>query len=1059
MKIKKLELFIFFLFLLLLNTKSLEIEQNKLSSTIKDDEMATELTIGKSVSFSSLDNNYFKYINHNNTNKTIFFSIKNPIYNYLLEIKDPEGEKEVIELNDEIFKVTLMKLGPYYFKFKANNMFFNLKNEFVTMTPGMIIDRINLNKAVYYNKIFIREKESYQPTIYKVDALKAKRYAYFDYQEKEKYNNPFQICVNENESCIFNVKFFCFDSEKNYTIYINFVKKENENDDNYYYIPFIIIPLYGNHIESRTTKTLTILSDSDPKLYIINLEKKGTIYAHFKYFHKILMASSNEEINRNDLEKMISLNYTEIEDNDTIVEFNNDYKCSLLLVLPKIFEIEGLSTRLAFADNKIENITNNEINFSSGKTAIIFLPSNYYSDKTPLNFYNILTTYSSHENSMRYLYSNDLNDKYNFLLSNYEKIPIFIESISQKKIDVKTYFPRFTLFGVIDTDMLLLYNDLYKNSAQSRSGYDLESIFPINIRVNSDLSEFNEFLNLYSHYLRVSINFYIKKFFGDTTLYECSNELNLYDLSILTTPFNNCEDKQSIFNRLFTFKGTKILSGYLSSNSYMDIYLELNDDSRKIKISPIINGTFNSASKYIKKGEIYTIDFTVDHMVKIEILDNIQVTIYNDNSTIKLNSENPNAEIKGNKYYVKTNINTMIYFYGRLFKLIKQVELDPNQNGKYLTINTNKEEISYAIDSGFKGYNPLNIGLFSKNKIRNDSTLYIENIYDRMKNLLVKNENMYLYYINPEDDEDVKIEISYYDSLNNPNNDYTFTVIPGNSEEKSLIIYNAIKEKIHYQVNFCGEPHNVKMLYKSKSDEEYNELIFTAEKTAYYEDIEESGTKINFKSDKEFIFSYSFDDKAEEKFKNYEPWYNERKELTDLKIIQVIDKYSDDNILSITFKPNYKNSNTKYIIVIVTGNKRYTVENLSNPCFIAKLVNIREDGVKIENVFDPGLNDTITVYVDINDILDKENNNYVVGIISQELRYEKKLNFYSALNFYHEPKEKKKNKKNTLAILLPIIGIIIIIVASFIIIFYYKRKKKIDNDLSLENNKKLLAEL
>ena len=95
-----------------------------------------------------------------------------------------------------------------------------------------------------------------------------------------------------------------------------------------------------------------------------------------------------------------------------------------------------------------------------------------------------------------------------------------------------------------------------------------------------------------------------------------------------------------------------------------------------------------------------------------------------------------------------------------------------------------------------------------------------------MKNNLVKNEGIYLYYFYQKDykhyygddewpidndsydkfdlkinsnnyfynnflnNENEDIDIAYYDSLCNPNNDYTFTVIPSNSEGKSLIINN-----------------------------------------------------------------------------------------------------------------------------------------------------------------------------------------------------------------------------------------------------------------------------
>ena len=43
---------------------------------------------------------------------------------------------------------------------------------------------------------------------------------------------------------------------------------------------------------------------------------------------------------------------------------------------------------------------------------------------------------------------------------------------------------------------------------------------------------------------------------------------------------------------------------------------------------------------------------------------------------IILNSTKITAELKGNNYKIKSNENTMIYFYGKLFNNIKQKKID-----------------------------------------------------------------------------------------------------------------------------------------------------------------------------------------------------------------------------------------------------------------------------------------------------------------------------------------------------------------------------------------------
>ena len=497
-------------------------------------------------------------------------------------------------------------------------------------------------------------------------------------------------------------------------------------------------------------------------------------------------------------------------------------------------------------------------------------------------------------------------------------------------------------------------------------------------------------------------------------------------------------------------------------------------------------------------------------MVKIKPVQNIKVIISNDINEIVLNAERPTAEIKGNNYTVKSNCDTMIYFYGKLFKNLKQIKIDPNQKGKYIAI-TSKKSLSYIIDKGFEGYNPLNIEYFLRNPKFKNKIIYIENIYEKMKNNLVKNEGIYLYYFYQKDhkhyygdeewpldddsyeefdlknnsnnyfynnflnNENEDIDIAYYDSLCNPNNDYTFTVIPSNSEGKSLIINNRNereedKSKIFYQVNFCGDSSNITMFYEyilsSFSPIKYTGMFnFTEDNTYYQGEIYNSIVKVDFKSNEKFVFSYSFTDINDEDYLNNGGWNRERTELTNLTIINVSEKNIDgNNLLSITFNPNYKYSTTKYIIVISSKNEQNTIKNFSNPCFIAKLVNDKQDGVKIQSWFDSGLTDTITSEIEINDVINMENNNYIVGIISQELRYEKKIRFYSPLEFSIEKKRRKnepdegKNVSKILAIVLPIVGCILI-VGIILVICNLRKKKPNEVSLNIENNEKLLSDL
>ena len=120
-------------------------------------------------------------------------------------------------------------------------------------------------------------------------------------------------------------------------------------------------------------------------------------------------------------------------------------------------------------------------------------------------------------------------------------------------------------------------------------------------------------------------------------------------------------------------------------------------------------------------------------MVKIEIVDNAEAKIYNGTNTVKLNSKNPVAKIVGGNYKVKTNYDTMISFYGKLFKYLQQKELYPDKNGKWAKITTNSRTY-YFIESWFEGYNPLNAEIFWNSKMSDDYTGYVEKIFEEKKN-------------------------------------------------------------------------------------------------------------------------------------------------------------------------------------------------------------------------------------------------------------------------------------------------------------------------------------
>ena len=144
---------------------------------------------------------------------------------------------------------------------------------------------------------------------------------------------------------------------------------------------------------------------------------------------------------------------------------------------------------------------------------------------------------------------------------------------------------------------------------------------------------------------------------------------------------------------------------------------------------------------------------------------------------------------------------------------------------------------------------------------------------------------------------------------------------------------------------------------------------------------------MTFDSKEDFIFSYSFIDETDEKIKDYKKWNNERQVLANFSIEEVL-QLEEQNRIRIKFRPNYRQSSTRYIIIVAPRNKNNTFENLSNPCYVTKLITEKINGVIIKTIYDIGEYDLIEVDVDISEILDIMGN-YFVTILSQELRFEK----------------------------------------------------------------------
>ena len=851
---------------------------------------------------------------------------------------------------------------------------------------------------------------------------------------------------------------------------------------------YMIMPINENVIETKTQGYYTF---SEFKILVVNLENKDKLYAMSFLSLKIIYSYTDKIVTKDNLDTLSFKEGSEFfmeisnpENNKYFVfismniigdyEFKIAFTDKFLYADTSKYTIEAKKNALIYLNDDLESYENNDdTEFMDYEEEEDFDDRDKYEF---ISFYNTLKVYSSNIRNMKLIgiTAGTENIDNNLILENTLNFPIYVGMSNQNTyINVQKYGPRYAFFGAVNNYLFQNYIDYFRLYLELRSNFNLNQVLPFALRGNSDVFPFNEYFNFYvSEKLKTKIKIYVRKIYGSSEFYECSADpLGNFDISIITKPLSSCKNKKSLLNKLITFEEGKILSGYLDLNSYFDIYIDIEEENKDINPNILINEfPKGNTAKYLTKGVEYNIKLEGQYLVKLEPGFNAEISIYDgtNKNILKLNAGNPKGTVnfEGSSIKIKSNNNAMVYFYSKLPSGVKQVKID-NKIGKNIMLKI-EPYTHYYLDFGYDGYLPSNLVDFRiDDYIYEENQKYnypIENLYDKLVTKLPDDEFLYIYY----EDSNFDVEIDYsFNNLNNPKNQYTFMVIPKTDGKKdNLIINNFEKNRIRYQVKYCKNPGNtIKMHYYAMNYSDYyyerfelSEFDFSNEKTILDAKIPEYNTDLKFESSDEFIFSYSFIDDTDKEIYEKEDWINEREELKELTISGITDLKSSSKY-SIKFKPNYKKSSTRYIVVIAEKNNDNTLESMKNPCHLVKLATEKPDGVKTINIYDIGENEYINAELDLSDFLDKESE-CVVSIISQELRFEKKINFYNSISFGYKP---SKNEKlaTVYIVLLSIGGLIVLLIILFIIIKSVKRKQ--DDNFAKKaqeiNQEKLLSDM
>ena len=335
--------------------------------------------------------------------------------------------------------------------------------------------------------------------------------------------------------------------------------------------------------------------------------------------------------------------------------------------------------------------------------------------------------------------------------------------------------------------------------------------------------------------------------------------MNIKNLDKLTMPISNskCKNRKSLINRLFNFNGEKIITGYITPNSYFDIYIEIDKDTNSIDINPVLISRLkvDSTAKYLRKDIQYKMNFHANHLIKLEPGYNAHITITNGQTTSSINPDEPTTEISGYNFTIKSDNDAMVYFFGMLPSSgVTQKKIE-NKKNHYVEISN--VESALIIDFGFYRYLPSTYPFDFKT---NNNTIYLDNIYNKMKSKLVKNEFLYIYYYS---DENPFLDVKYIqNNLNIKNDDFNIFYIPKNEEfqiENSIII-NSNKYSTIHNIKFCRDNTKIELSLKGRYQENYH----IEKETSLSLKLHQGSNKISFTSNQPFIYSYSIYDRIDE---------------------------------------------------------------------------------------------------------------------------------------------------------------------------------------------------
>ena len=340
---------------------------------------------------------------------------------------------------------------------------------------------------------------------------------------------------------------------------------------------------------------------------------------------------------------------------------------------------------------------------------------------------------------------------------------------------------------------------------------------------------------------------------------------------------------------------------------------------------------YNNLVKLLDENKLYYLDFNVDHLIKLDkdfLEAEVTFTDINNTNYVLNKEKKVIRDLKGEGIIVKANKKALLYFYKKMDNITEKgmIEFDKSQIGKNMKFNITSKKNRYinilvTEDFGFKGYYPMlsNESFNQIDSLEYFSTIYVDNLYDKLENNNLyedEGENFYIYIFDSESNNLPIFNSEYYnlsepvyfDNLLSPKNKNDFKIIPGNSN--GSIILNIInKETFKYQFFTCKN-NEIKFKiensngYFSNYHHPYEAIINETKTNDFYLYKQSEILSLSFESNNEFLFSFSLESRNS-------PYCMPINDFSILSIYEI-----SKNIIQIKFTPKYRDCESQYYLIV-----------------------------------------------------------------------------------------------------------------------------------------------